>query len=116
MAFNLNNCQLGGTVKGDPVITENDAQSWASLNLMTTFTTKVGDKWEERELEVPIITDDARHINTIKNYVKSGKALIVDTFYRSWVVNGQQNHGFFIRKMIFASANWTDGSNSGFQG
>ena len=111
MAFNLNNCTLGGTVKGDPAITENQSQSWAHLTLMTTFASKVGDKWEEQELEVPLITDDERHVNTIKNYVKSGKALIVDAYYRNWAVDGQQNHGFFIRKMTFASANWNDGSN-----
>lgn len=111
MAFNLNNCTMGGTVKGDPVITG----SWANLTLMTTFATRVGDKWEEQQLEVPLITDDERHVNTIKNYVKAGKALIVEAFYRNWVVDGQQNHGFFIKKMTFASANWTEDGNPGPQ-
>lgn len=107
MAFNLNNCIMGGTVKGDPVITD----PWANLTLMTTFVTKVGDRWEEQELEVPLVTNDERLVNTIKNYVKAGKALIVEAFYRNWVVDEQQNHGFFIKKMTFASANWTEGGN-----
>ena len=114
MATDLNECLIGGTVIEDPQIVGDPNNQWAFLKLMTSFGQQNPDgSYSDVEQIVPIVADVARHVNTAKNYIKKGKALVVSGYYRSWMANGQPQHGFFVRKFIFAKANYgSDQSNT----
>lgn len=87
------------------IVGEGDA-AWAFLKLMTSYTQRNPDgSYEDVEQIVPIVADVPHHVNTAKKYIKAGKAMTVDAYYRSWESNGPQ-HGFFVKRFIFAKANW----------
>lgn len=112
MATELNECLIGGTVIEDPQIVGEGNNQWAFVKLMTSFGQQNADgSYSDVEQIVPIVADASRHVNTVKNYIKKGKALVVQGYYRSWVAGGQQQHGFFVRKFVFAKANY--GSDQG---
>ena len=107
MATELNECLIGGTVIEDPQIVGEGDNAWAFMKLMTSFAQYNPDgSYSDVEQIVPIVADAQRHVNTATKYIKKGKALVVSGYYRSWVVNGQTHHGFFVRKFIFAKPNY----------
>lgn len=113
IAVNLNECQLSGTVMETPNIVGEGDNRWAFVKLITTFGLRNPDgSYSDIEQPIQIVTDDQRHVKTIENYVKAGKAVTFFTYYREWDAQGQKNHGFFIRKMVFASANWGQENNN----
>lgn len=107
MALNLNECMISGTVCEDPQVTGEGDGAWAFLKIMTTYGQKNADgSYSDVHQPVQIVTDIPHHVNTVRKYIKNGKALAVSGYYRTWEVNGAQHHGFFVRKFIFASANY----------
>lgn len=60
-----------------------------------------------------IVADVPHHVKTITNYIKKNKALALYCYYRTWQVNGQEHHGFFVRSIIMAKPNWGSDSNNG---
>jgi len=107
MATDLNECLLGGTIIEDPQIVGAANNRWAFLKLMTSFGQQNADgSYSDVEQIVPIVADVERHVNTAEKYIKKGKALVVSGYYRSWEAGGQMQHGFFVRKFIFAKANY----------
>lgn len=81
--------------------------AWAFLKLMTSFGMQNPDgSYSDVNQVVPIVADQARHVNTASKYIKKGKAIAVYGYYRSWEANGQTHHGFFVRKFTFAKANY----------
>ncbi len=108
MSTILNECILGGTIMEDPQIVGEGEAAWAFMKLMTTFGQKQADgSYIDIEQPIQIVADVPHHVNTVRKYIKSGKAMTVSAYYRTWESGGTLHHGFFIRKLIFASANWT---------
>lgn len=112
MSVNLNECILSGTVMEEPQITGEGDNTWAFVKLMTTFAHRGADgSYSDIEQPIQIVSDDAKYVKTIKNYIKKGKAVTFFTYYREWEVDGVIYHGFFIRKLTFASPNWGQENN-----
>ena len=110
MAIDLNECLVSGTVVGDPQIVGDGDGAWAFIKLMTSYGQQNADgSYSDAEQILTVVTDAARHVNTVKNYIKNGKALAVSAYFRTWKANDQEHYGFFVRKFIFAKANY--GSN-----
>lgn len=107
MAVDLNEAIMSGTVMEDPQFSGEGDGSWGFLKIMTSFGQQMPDgSYQDIEQILPIVADMDRHVNTMRKYIKAGKALTVYGYYRSWVVDGVENHGFFVRKFVFAKANW----------
>lgn len=114
MAVNLNECILSGTVIEDPQIAGEGDNAWAFVKLMTTFAKRGADgSYSDIEQPIQIVSDDSRHVRTIKNYVKKSKAVTFFTYYREWEAGGAKYNGFFVRKLVFASPNWGQENNQG---
>lgn len=60
---------------------------------------------------IQVVSDMDRHTNTFRKYIKAGKALTVSAYYRTWEAGGATNHGMFVRKLIFATANYGQEGN-----
>jgi hypothetical protein len=107
MAVELNEAFMSGTVMEDPMFSGEGPGSWGFLKLMTSFGQLMPDNtYQDVEQPVQIVADLDRHVNTMRKYIKRGKALTVYGYYRTWEAGGQINHGFFVRKFTFARANW----------
>jgi hypothetical protein len=114
MAVELNECLISGTIIEEPQFSGEGDGAWAFLKIMTSFGMQKPDGgWTDAEQIVPIVADAANHVNTVRKYMKAGKAMTVSGYYRSWESNGPQ-HGFFVRKFIFSKPNW--GADQGGQG
>ena len=114
MAVDLNECLISGTVMEDPQFTGEGAGSWGFLKIMTSFGLQQPDgSYRDVEQPIQIVADMDRHVNTMRKYIKRGKALTVSCYYRSWEAGGATQHGFFVRKFIFAKANWGQEGNQG---
>ncbi len=112
MAVELNECLISGTVMDTPQITGEGDGAWAFFKIMTSYANKGPDgQWTDVECPIQIVADVPHHVNTIRKYIKAGKALTVSCYYKPWDSNGPQ-HGFFVRKMIFAKANWGADTNN----
>lgn len=98
---------ISGTIIEDPQIIGEGDSAWAFLKLMTSYTQRSPDgNYSDVEQVIQIVADVPHHVNTARKYIKAGKALTISSYYRSWESDGPQ-HGFFVRKFIFAKANWT---------
>lgn len=107
MATELNECILGGTIIGEPQIVGEGDTAWAFLKLMTSYGQRNADgSYSDQYQEVQLVVDAPHHVNTVRKYIKGGKAMTVSAYYRTWESNGVTNHGFFVRKFIFAKANY----------
>ena len=103
----MNKCILSGTVMEDPQVYGEGEAAWAFFKLMTTYGMKLPDgSYTDAEQPCQIVADVPHHVKTIREFIKKGKALAVDCYYRTWVTGGQLNHGFFVRSLTFAKANW----------
>jgi len=112
MAVNLNECLISGTVVGDPMFSGEGDGSWGFVQVHTTYPQMdSGGQYKDVDQIVQCVSDMDRHTNTLRKYVKNGKALTLSTYYRTWEADGVQNHGLFIRKLTFASANFGQENN-----
>lgn len=107
MAIDLNECMVSGTVIEDPQIVGEGDGAWAFIKLMTSYGQQNADgSYSDAEQIITVVADASRHVNTVKNYIKKGKALAVSAYFRTWQANSQEHYGFFVRKFIFAKANY----------
>lgn len=98
---------LSGTVMEDPQVVGQGDEAWAFFKLMTYYGQRAPDgSFSDAEQPCQIVADVPHHVNTVRNYIKAGKALAVDGYYKTWESQGQLHHGFFVRSFIFAKANW----------
>ena len=69
-----------GRVVGDPEINGN----WAKIMLKTIVPEQKNGAWEDVEVMVPIITNDAKRVKSIGDYVQDARQLYVEGFITSW--------------------------------
>ena len=114
MAININHVLLSGTVSEDPQVIGEDDSAWAFFKLHTNYAQRMPDgSYADIDQFCQIVADVPHHVKTIRNYIKKGKALCVYAYYRTWQANGQTHHGFFIRSLSMAKANWgSEGGNA----
>lgn len=97
LGITQNECTFQGKVVGDPVI-QND--NYAFLWLKTSIA-EIGanGQWADVIIQIPVMTMDPKKVEVISKYVKDGRELLLNTFYKSWVNQGTPQHAFMIKKM-----------------
>lgn len=92
-----NECVFQGKVLNDPQI----SGEYAFLTLRcTTGELGANGQWTDTPMEVPVMTNNQGHVKTIQNYVKAGRRLKVNCYYKAWTDgNGQHHHAFVITRM-----------------
>jgi len=104
LGITQNECTIQGKVISDPVI-QND--NYAFMQIKTSIS-EIGanGQWVDTIVEIPVITMDPKKVDVIQKYVKEGRVLLLNTFYKSWVNNGQPQHAFIIKKLTLGSKKW----------
>ena len=104
LGITQNECTFQGKVVGDPVI---QSDNYAFMQLKTTIA-EVGanGQWNDVVVQVPIMTTDPKKVAVIQKWVKDGRALLLRTYYKPWVVDGQPQHVFMIIKLSLGAKKW----------
>jgi hypothetical protein len=110
LGLTQNECSFIGKVVGDPVI-QND--NYAFLNLKTSIS-EIGanGQWTDVIVEIPCITMDPKKVAVIQKYVLDGRQLMLRTYYKPWVAEGQPQHAFMIIKLSLGSKKWDPNANA----
>lgn len=117
MAINLNYIMLSGTVVEDPQIVGDGDAAWCFIKLHTTYGMKLPDgSYIDADQICQLVCDVPHHVKTAREFIKKGKALAANCYYRTWVTGGQTNHGFFVYRFTFAKANWGAEQQNGYPG
>jgi len=104
LGITQNDCTFQGKVIGDPII-QND--NYAFMRIKTSIREMgTNGQWNDVIIEIPVMTTDPKKVASIQKYVKDGKTLLLNTNYKAWVNQGQQQHAFMIRNMEFGSNKW----------
>lgn len=95
-----NELRAQGTVIEDPQIVPDGDGECAFLSL-ECITPELGGngQWVETPVIIPIICRDQGKVKTVKNYVKTGRELLVKGYYKSWQVGDETKHGFIMTFM-----------------
>ncbi len=105
LGITQNECTIQGKVIGDPII---QSESSAYLVIRTSVS-EIGDngQWFDNIIDIPVFATDAKKVSVIARYVKDGRELLLNTYYKSWTAeNGQLQHGFFMKKMTLGRKKW----------
>jgi hypothetical protein len=104
LGITQNACVFQGRVVGDPVV-QND--NYAFIKLKTTVSEPdANGQWVDTPTEVPVITMDPKKVDVIRKYVQDGRVLLLETYYKPWVQNGQPQHAFMIKKLTLGAKKW----------
>lgn len=107
MAINLNEVIISGTIYADPVFSGEGPGSWGFMQVITSYSSvKPGGGYQDNQQIVQIVSDVDKQTETMRRYLKKGKAIAVQGYYRTWEAGGAVNTGIFARKFIFASQNF----------
>ena len=104
LGITQNECTFQGKVVGDPVI-QND--NYAFMHIKTAVSELgANGQWNDIIIQIPVITMDPKKVAVIQKYVQDGRELLLMTYYKSWVNQGQQHHAFAIKKMNLGRKKW----------
>lgn len=104
LGLTQNECMFIGKVVGDPVI---QGDNYAFLQLKTSVAELgANGQWNDVIVQIPCITMDPKKVKVINDYVKDGRQLLLRTYYKPWVAEGQQQHAFMIIKLSLGSKKW----------
>lgn len=77
----FNEIVLMGRIVGDPVV----AGGWATATLRTEVPEPGdGGGWNPVQIDVPIMTNDAKRIKTIQDFVKDERQLFLKGYLKYW--------------------------------
>jgi hypothetical protein len=98
LGITQNSCTFQGKVIGDPIIA---SENYAYMLIRTAVSEQTaGGGWADVQIDVPIITTDPRKVTTVKEYVKDGRELLIESYYSAWIAGDQPQHGFMIKRMV----------------
>ena len=105
-----NECTFQGKVVGDPII-QND--NYAFMHVKTSVS-EVGanGQWNDVIIQIPVMTMDPKKVEVIRKYVQDGRELLLYTYYKPWVNNGQPQHAFMIKKLQLGRKKWVPDNQS----
>ena len=104
LGITQNECTFQGKVVGDPVI---QSDNYAFMQLKTTIAEMgINGQWNDIPVQIPVMTTDPKKVAVIQKYVKDGRALLLRTYYKPWVAEGQPQHAFMIIKLSLGSKKW----------
>ena len=97
LGITSNDCDMQGVVQGDPII---HGDNYAYLMLRTSAREPdANGQWVDTVIDVPCMTMDPNKVATIQKYIQDGRRIQLDTYYKSWMVNGAQQHAFMIKSI-----------------
>lgn len=104
LGITMNECFLQGKVVGDPVIQSDD---YAFFQLKTSVREMgANGQWGDVIIQVPVITMDPKKVNLLREWVKDGRTLLVNAYYKSWVNQGQPQHAFIAKNISLGAKKW----------
>jgi len=104
LGITQNECTFQGKVVGDPIIQSDD---YAFLQLKTTIAEMGSNgQWNDVPVQIPIMTTDPKKVVVIQKWVKDGRSLLLRTYYKPWVADGQPQHVFMIIKLSLGAKKW----------
>lgn len=105
LGITQNECTIQGKVVGDPIV---QGENSAYLVIRTSVSEIGGNgQWFDNIIDIPVFATDTKKVSVIAQYVKDGRELLLNTYYKTWVdANGQAGHGFFIKKMTLGRKKW----------
>lgn len=97
LGITQNECCIQGKVVGDPVI---QSENFAYL-VIRTAVAELGEngQWFDNPMNIPVVVTDPRKVSVVEKYVQDGRELMINAYYKPSVVNGQQQHAFYVRKL-----------------
>ena len=105
-----NECTFQGKVVGDPVV---QSDNYAFLQLKTVISEQgANGQWNDVVVTIPIITMDTKKVDVIRKYIQDGRELLVYTYYKPWVANGQPQHAFIAKKIQLGRKKWVPVASS----
>lgn len=110
---NDNDCVFQGIVNADPIfqsVGNGKEVVWINLTSWTGVQLPDG-KYEEQEIKVPILVDDPRKVEVVRNHIKKGRQLQVKAYYKSWEVNGVACHAFIALKTVLGAKPYDNKDN-----
>jgi hypothetical protein len=107
----LNKCEFQGKITEDPVqsgdyIFMNLETDWVQRDKTGTFT--------EFPQSVPLMVEPFSSAKSaVERFVKAGRRVHVETFYKTWEVNGQVNYAFSVVRIRLGSKPFESNGSSG---
>lgn len=111
--INDNDCVFQGVVSADPIfqsVGNGKDVAWITLSSWTGVQLPDG-KYEEQEVRVPILVDDPRKVEVVRNHIKKGRQLQIKAYYKAWEVNGVACHAFIALKTVLGAKPYADKDN-----
>jgi len=104
LGLTQNDCFIQGKVIGEPVV---QGENYAFMNIRTSISEiNNNGQWTDVVIDIPVITTDAKKVTTIAQYVHDGRELLINAYYKSWIVDNTPTHAFFIKKMNLGRKKW----------
>ena len=99
-----NSMDIQGKVVGDPTI---QSENLAFMTIRTVIAEmEANGQWVEKPQDILVMTQDPKKVATIRDYIKDGRELQIDAFYKSWTVNGAPQHAFVAKKIQLGRKKW----------
>lgn len=114
IGLSFNKVTLFGRVIGNPVING----GWATLTLRTIVPEPApqGGKWIETEIDVPLMTNDQKRIDTIQKFVADERQLYVEGYIKYWDANGVMQSSVVVTMIkLGAKTMWDSDTPAGGQ-
>jgi len=104
LGLTQNECTIQGKVIGEPVV---NGENYAFMVIRTSISEiSENGQWTDVVVDIPIVTTDVKKVSTIVKYVHDGRELLINAYYKPWVVDGQPAHAFFIKRMSLGRKKW----------
>ena len=104
LGLTQNECTIQGKVIGEPVI---NGESYAFMNIRTSISEISNNgQWIDVVIDVPVVTTDVKKVATIVKYVHDGRELLINAYYKPWIVDNVPAHAFFIKRMSLGRKKW----------
>lgn len=113
LGLTQNECTFQGKVVGDPII-QNDNYAFLQLKVNIAEMGNNG-QWNDVPVQIPVMTTDPKKVAVIQKYVKDGRVLLLRTYYKPWVAEGQPQHVFMIIKLSLGAKKWEPQGQGGTQ-
>jgi hypothetical protein len=99
-----NDIKIQGKVIGDPII---QSENLAFMVIRTVIAQQEANgQWVETPQDMPVMTQDPKKVATMRDYIKDGRTLLIDGYYKSWTANGAPQHAFVAKKISFGPKKW----------
>ncbi len=95
-----NLCLFTGRAVGDPQFVPSGKGEVAFINLKTYVREpQANGQWVDVEQVVPLMVTDQNKVEVIKKYVKDGKQLQIEAYYKAWEVDGALQHALAVKNV-----------------